>query len=281
MDDRELVKMIGGIIGTDTVEDDCAKIPFGDDYIILSTDMLHETTDFPTGMTDWQIGWMSAAVTISDIASDGAVPLGLLLAAGLDRPERLKGIMQGAKACCDEYGASLIGGDVDAHSELTIVTTGIGRVEKENYTGRKGALPGDLVCIVGDPGYAQAALDGDARYRDYLLIPKPFVYEGRELSKAGVSSMMDVSDGLALSLYDLADLNGVGFEIDSGKLPKTLPQDYVLYGGGDFGLLFTCEESILRSLEVGATVIGRVISDAGVFVDGKTVERRGYVHKWD
>lgn len=37
----------------------------------MSTDMLHETTDFPTGMTDYECGWMAAAVTLSDVASMG------------------------------------------------------------------------------------------------------------------------------------------------------------------------------------------------------------------
>ncbi|MDD4127859.1 MAG: AIR synthase related protein, partial [Methanomicrobium sp.] len=84
MDDREIVKRISAIIGFENTEDDCAKIPFGDKFLVASTDMLHEKTDFPKGITDWQIGWMSAAVTLSDIASTGAEPISVLLAAGLD-----------------------------------------------------------------------------------------------------------------------------------------------------------------------------------------------------
>ena len=74
MDDRELLKSIAGIVGREKVLDDCASYPLGSRMIVASTDMLHENTDFPKGMTDRQIGWMSAAVTISDIASSGAAP---------------------------------------------------------------------------------------------------------------------------------------------------------------------------------------------------------------
>ena len=52
--------------------------------MVMTTDMLHRTTDFVPGMTDWQIGWMSAAVTLSDIASMAADPKSLLTAVGLD-----------------------------------------------------------------------------------------------------------------------------------------------------------------------------------------------------
>ena len=50
--------------------------------MVVTTDMLHRATDFMPGMTDWQIGWMSAAVTISDIASMGAAPSYLLVVSG-------------------------------------------------------------------------------------------------------------------------------------------------------------------------------------------------------
>ena len=53
--------------------------------MVVTTDMLHTKTDFLPGMTDWQCGWMAAAVTLSDMAAKGAAPSYLLLAVGLDR----------------------------------------------------------------------------------------------------------------------------------------------------------------------------------------------------
>jgi thiamine-monophosphate kinase len=74
VDDRELLKVVMGIVGKEKCLDDCAELPCGEQVMVATTDMLHRTTDFVEGMTDWQAGWMSAAVTISDIASMGAAP---------------------------------------------------------------------------------------------------------------------------------------------------------------------------------------------------------------
>ena len=99
MDERALLQEVYTIIGKEHCLDDCAVIPCGEQLLVATTDMLHETTDFPAGMTDWQIGWMSAAVTLSDIASMGATPSILLLAVGLDDPSRLGEIIRGARDC--------------------------------------------------------------------------------------------------------------------------------------------------------------------------------------
>lgn len=64
--------------------DDCAVIDVNESsYLVVTTDMLHRMTDFPKQMSPWQIGWMSAAVNLSDIAAMGARPTGLLAAIGL------------------------------------------------------------------------------------------------------------------------------------------------------------------------------------------------------
>ena len=104
MDDRELLQVVMGIVGKEKCLDDCAEVPCGDQVMVATTDMLHRTTDFVEGMSDWQIGWMSAAVTLSDIASMGAAPKYLLIAVGLDRWQMLAGIMQGAQDCCTRVG---------------------------------------------------------------------------------------------------------------------------------------------------------------------------------
>ncbi|MDD4251679.1 MAG: thiamine-phosphate kinase [Methanoculleus horonobensis] len=286
MDERGLHRLIGTIIDPERLADDCAVIPCGDRLMVASTDMLHETTDFPAGMTDWQIGWMATAVTLSDVASMGAAPGEVLLAVGLDRPERLSGIMEGARDCCTAFGAELVGGDLDAHRELTIVSTGLGLVAPEHLVRRRGARPGDVVAVTGSLGEAQAALNGHDRHMRELLEPQPRVKEGQALGRAGVSAMMDISDGLALSLHDLLSVNDCGFSIDTARLPLPagVPEregrDLALYGGGDFELLFTAPPGILPVPGVTAHVIGEVIPERVVLTDGKPLERRGYLHKW-
>ncbi len=287
MDDRELLKVVTEIVGKENTMDDCAEVPCGDRLMVLTTDMLHRTTDFEEGMSDWQIGWMSAAVTLSDIASMGAEPNYLLIAVGLDDWKNLAGVMQGAQDCCRRFGAAIIGGDIDHHGELTVVTTGIGLVDRDRIVRRTGAHPGDLVCITGTPGQAQAYLDGYSQHEKALFEPQPRVEEGKRLGRSGVSAMMDDSDGIALSLYDLVGVNECGFSLDSAKipLPAGIPRDQAielaLFGGGDYELIFTLPPARHPVEGVTYTIIGTAIKEKVVLIDGRLVEKRGYQHRWE
>ena len=287
MNDRDLLKLVMGIVGSENCRDDCAIFPCGDKVMVATTDMLHRTTDFVPGMTDWQAGWMSAAVTLSDIASMGADPRFLLIAVGLDDWKCLEGVMQGAHDCCRKYGAVIIGGDIDRHGELTIVTTGLGTVDREHLVRRSGARVDDFVCITGTPGQAQAWLDGYQQYKKALFEPQPRVEEGRLLGRAGATSMMDNSDGIALSLYDLLSVNDYGFSLDSADLPlpagipSAQARELALYGGGDYELIFTIPPDKFPVAGVQATVIGSVIPQKGALADGKPLEKRGYQHRWE
>jgi thiamine-monophosphate kinase len=284
LDERALRKIVMQVIGRESVLDDCAVIPCGDTFLVASTDMLHESTDFPEGITDRQIGWMSVAVTLSDIAAMGADPWDILLAVGLDKASRLLDILRGAKECCDTFGTRFSGGDLDHHRELTLVSSGLGAAR--NPVRRSGSRPGDLIGIVGIPGRAQAALDGYHQYDKVLFEPWPRVREGRILARSGVTSMMDVSDGLIVSLYDLLEANPCGYEIETGRLPLIgglpveLSRHYALTGGGDYLLLFTFPPGSPPPDEVDFTIIGKVILDQAVRVDGEIVEIEGYQHDW-
>jgi thiamine-monophosphate kinase len=286
VDDRDLLESIIDLVG-DRARDDCAVIPVGDTVLVATTDMLHTKTDFLEGMTDWQCGWMAIAVTLSDIASMGAAPRFILLAVGLDRAERLRPVMEGAKACCDRYDAELVGGDIDSHDELTLVSTGLGTVEPEHLVRRRGSREGDLVCVTGVLGRAQAAIEGYAQYRNILFEPQPRVAEGQILGRSGATSMMDISDGLALSLYDLTLANACGYRISSAMIPviDDIPYEkaleFAVYGGGDYELLFTIPAERLPLEGMTYHVIGHVVGEPGVFLNGLPMERRGYQHRWD
>ncbi len=287
MDERALLREVKEILGNDCCLDDCAIIPQGDQFLVATTDMLHRSSDFPPEMTGWQVGWMSIAVTLSDIAAMAARPKFLLLAVGLDDPARLREVMRGARDCAARYGAALVGGDLDHHQELTLVSTGVGTVDKDKITRRTGSKPGDLIAITGIPGQAQAALAGYRQYQSFLFEPHPLVEEGEALGRAGISAMIDTSDGLVLSLYDLLDANRCGFEIYRERIPHpkevddvTKAMEMALFGGGDFQLLFTCPEDRMPIPTVQYTVIGRAIQAHSVLLDGAPLEKRGYEHQW-
>ncbi len=285
MDDRELLIEIKRQLGEKNCLDDCAILPYSPYPLVISTDMLHELTDFPGGMTDYQIGWMAMAVTISDIAAMGAEPRYLTMAVGLDNKERLAGIVQGANACVQTFQATYVGGDIDSHTELTIVTTGIGYAVHPPVT-RGGCHPGDLIGVTGILGRAQAGLAGFTQYWNNLIMPEPRVREGISLARLGATAMMDISDGLILSLYDILDASGYGSAILSDRLPvvNDIPHDereqYALYGGGDFELLFTIPQSHPRLDGVSYTIIGEVINEPLILVDQMVTKKKGYLHMW-
>jgi len=286
VDERALLQEVYAIIGKEHCLDDCAVIPCGEQLLVATTDMLHETTDFPEGITDWQIGWMSAAVSLSDIAAMGATPAILLLAVGLDDPLRLGEILKGARDCCSQAGGYIAGGDIDHHAELTIVSSGIGMVAREHIVRRSGARSGDLVCVTGVLGRAQAAIKGYHQYDKALMEPRPRVREGGVIGRTGATSMMDLSDGLSISLYDLLEANSCGYSISSEKIPSPAgvpPEEAIslaLYGGGDFELLFTVPYDWVPPAGFHYSVIGTVTRDHCVLLDGHVMDRKGYEHTW-
>jgi thiamine-monophosphate kinase len=99
--------------------------------------------------------------------------------------------------------------------------------------------------------------------------------------------MMDDSDGIALSLYDLLSVNDCGFSLDSTKIPVPygIPANHArelaLYGGGDYELIFTLPPQRHPVHDVSYTVIGTTIKEKIVLIDNRPVEKRGYQHRWE
>ena len=217
LNERVLIEHITGLLtkpGKNTIvgagDDDCAVLDIGgDNYLLATTDMLHRKTDFPQQMSGWQIGWMSVAVNLSDLASKGAKPLGILMAIGVPPDTELgffDDIIKGMDTCARSFRTQVIGGDMDSHEELTMTGTALGLVNKELLIIRSGANTGDIVCVTGNLGTAGAALvllkkniNADQEILKALFEPIPRINEGMALAKTcAVTSMMDISDGLAL-----------------------------------------------------------------------------------
>jgi thiamine-monophosphate kinase len=309
--ERELISLITGILEKNQThtsqisdkyvgpgKDDCAVIDIDSSKLLVaSTDMLHSTTDFPPGMTPQQMGWMSVAVNLSDIAAMGASPIGIMMALGLPPDLELdfvEALVRGMDKCAGHSGTVIIGGDIDRHDEITISGSALGLVDVEHIVLRKGAQIGDLVCVTGKLGTAGAALDAlmhnrntDRSVLDKFYQPVPRIPEGISLAQTGcLTSMMDISDGLALSLYDIAAVSNVGFHIQANNIPihnevrsMSYNEDelfnWSVYTGGDFELLFTirpgCLEQVENKTPVQYTVIGEVTQK------GMTIERHGNV----
>jgi len=300
--EREIISRISEILGG-VENDDCAVIDAGERYLVATTDMLHRKTDFPDIMNPWQMGWMAVAVNLSDIAAMGAQPAGVLIAAGLPPQADLYFIdelFSGLADCAAYYGTKIIGGDTDRHDELTITGTALGFVEKDLVLRRRGARPGDLLCTTGTLGGAgggmwawQHAVDSDLITK--LLEPEPRLEQGRALARSGaVTAMMDNSDGLGLSLSDLAQCSQVGFVVREEALPvaagleemvgQEKAQELVMSAGGDFELIFTVRPEELEAARraCALTVIGEVVAE-GIWMEREgrrqRIEARGYEHR--
>ncbi|MCD6299092.1 MAG: thiamine-phosphate kinase, partial [Thermoplasmata archaeon] len=63
--------------------DDCATIDAGDEFFLVTTDMVNEKTHFPEGTTPYRMGWFVVAINLSDIAAKGGTPAGVTLSLGL------------------------------------------------------------------------------------------------------------------------------------------------------------------------------------------------------
>lgn len=301
--ERDLIWRISEILGG-VENDDCALIEAGERYLVATTDMLHRQTDFPEIMNPWQMGWMSVAVNLSDIAAMGAEPAGLLMAVGLPAEADLYFIdelFSGFRDCAAYYGTRILGGDTDSQQELTVTGTALGFVEKDLALRRRGARIGDLLCTTGSLGGAGGGLYAwqqgrlDSPFIEKLLEPEPRLKEGRALAKSGaVTAMMDNSDGLALSLSDLAAVSRVGFLVYEERLPlaeglaemvgRERAVEMAFCAGGDFELVFTVRREALEAARKACelTVIGEVVEE-GIWMekDGerRRVEARGYEHR--
>lgn len=233
----------------------------------LTTDALVDGIHFDQAFVPPDaIGHRALAVNLSDLAAMGAEPrstlLSLALPAGL-AVATLDGIIDGFLRHAAAHGTTLLGGNVTrTPGPLVINVTAIGSVRPRGALTRGGARPGDEIYVTGAVGDAAAGLAtlrasaGGATAESVCvqryLRPEPRVRAGLQLSHHGAaSSCVDLSDGLADGLFQLARASAVGLEIEADALPissdaaawhaaaGTDALAAALAGGDDYELLFT------------------------------------------
>jgi thiamine-monophosphate kinase len=314
--ERAAIQRIAEILtkGTNSrgIGDDCAAIDMGKEYLLATTDMMYQRTHIPAQMTPYQMGWFLVAINLSDIAAKGGTPLGLVLSFGL--PKRttelfLKELTKGADACAVTFGTIIAGGDTKETNEITLCGTAFGIVKKDEFMSRTGAHPGDVVAVTGTLGragagyYALKRRSSEKKLFKAFLEPVPKLKEGRLLAQQRlVTSSMDLSDGLSASLYQLQELNTVGFEIEKNALPLASelyeicrknhgidPYSLALHFGGDYELLVTIPQQrfeqtkkMLKKNGADLTAIGIVTKKKDIVLvdnrDKRILENKGYEH---
>ncbi len=297
--EKEIIARISRFLD---IGDDAAYIKMGEGYLILSTDMFYSDTHLLPGMSFEQVGMFIVSVNLSDIASMGAKPFAFMLAYGGPDTciENFEALINAAEKQCSKFGVKYVGGDTKYTQKLTLTGTAAGLTGKPIL--RSGAREGDVIAVTGYLGTASFAIDCLLENRKCpkglikkAMEPEPRVEEGVFLNDYA-SAMTDISDSLAISLYNICSQSNTGAWIDTSELPvaddlvnllddlNKDPLEYVLYGGGDYELVFTVSEDdfevIKKNLDI--TRIGEVTHEKNIIsVDGSKeslLQRRGYEH---
>lgn len=290
MDERAALSLVEGLV--DAAGDDAAVL----DDLAVAVDMLHESADYPAGVSSYTAGWRVVSVSISDLAAIGATPTATLSVYSPPAFEResLEQFLTGAIDASEAVGAEYVGGDLDITDELTTVGIALGRVDRP--VSRSGARPGDAVVVTGTLGRGALAVArfeaGDIVAGNELFQIEPRVEAGIRLAEHA-TAMIDSSDGLARSVHLLAEASDCGIALEDDRIPYDQRLDqiaeaseqrrsYGLHWGEDFELVATVPEEAVAglsdALDVPITRIGTV-TDSSVTLDGEALPDRGYTHE--
>lgn len=252
--------------------DDTAVLPFGGETLVLTHDIMVEGVHYLPGQDMADVAWKLVAANLSDLAAKGAEPVGLLLGHTLGTDD--DGFLWGLEEVLAHYGVPLLGGDtVSAAAGRSHGVTAIGRATHLPVPSRSGAQPGDGLWVTGALGAAllgYEALQGSTG-ADSTAYRRPLarLAEGQALAPL-VTAMMDVSDGLLLDAFRLAQASGVTLGLEGAAVPVADParRHACLTWGDDYELLFTLPEGL--EPPVPASRIGTVEPQGFVplFLDG-------------
>lgn len=216
-----------------SVGEDCAAVALQEDEMfVLSTD--------PITGTAKDIGHLAIQITLNDLASAGAEPIGVMLTFLL--PEKiseakLRAMMEQAEEAAHAANVQIMGG----HTEVTrvvnqpvISVVGVGKAKKGRLISTAGARPGMDVIITKWIGLEGTSIIAKEKEAELLTrYPKSLVDEAKGFDRylsvlpeaataveSGVSAMHDVTEGgIFGALWEMAESAGVGLEIDLKKIP--------------------------------------------------------------
>jgi len=142
-----------------------------------------------------------------------------------------------------KYRVNLVGGETTRAAQLFLNVALLGECRGYRPLLRSGARAGDLIFVTGQLGGTQK--------RRHLTF-EPRLAEGEWLARHKLaSSLMDLSDGLGADLPRLVEASGVGFQLDTGAIPRGrgITLEAACNDGEDYELLFTISSSHVKSLK--------------------------------
>lgn len=271
--------------GARGLADDCAVIEVGSETLILTHDMMVEGTHYLPDADMADVAWKLVATNLSDLAAKGGEPVGVLLGHMLGRED--EAFLAGLYEVLAHYNVPLLGGDTTAgEGTRSHGLTAIGRATHTPVPSRSGAQIGDVLWLVGEIGAAMLGFEAlrDKTGGDHSAYSRPMALlpQGQALAPLA-HAMMDVSDGLLLDTFRMAEASGVSIAIDSAAVPLADPSRALdcMSWGDDYALLVALPANI--EPPVAATRIGSVEPQgfAPLFCDGEAVTNAhalGYTH---
>ena len=265
------------------IGDDAAIIRPGVESQVITTDTMVDGVHFLMDSINMRnLGWKSLAVNYSDIASMGCTPSHSVITLGLtptQRVEDLEDMYRGFSDLMKENGGEIVGGDIVRSGTFFISVTVVGESDSQNILRRDSAIPGDLIGITGQLGCSAAGLEAlasqdrernpsNSHFISAHTRPIPRIAQGMTLRETGVSTAMDISDGLLADLGKLCAASDVGADIEIDLIPadsflkKAYPgrwKELSVTGGEDYELLFTAGKEKIKQLTAAGNLDFSVI----------------------
>jgi thiamine-monophosphate kinase len=240
-------------------------------FAVLTTDAIVEGVHFERRFSSAaDIGHKALAVNLSDLAAMGAAPrfalLSLMLPVSLAAAD-VDALVSGLAALARAARVTVAGGNITrSPGPLAVDVTAVGAVKPRKVLTRGGGRAGDELYVSGRIGAGTAGLawlrahatspasePEEGAIADcvrWYRRPEPRTRLGALLGRArAASACMDLSDGLADAVRQVAAASGVGARIDAATLPvhpgaarwfEASGQDALrasLTGGDDYELL--------------------------------------------
>ena len=307
--ERKLITNIFSSLNMAQEKDDCAVLDYGDEYLLLSTDIIRETTHIPAAANPSLIGKYVANINLSDIAAMAGIPMGMLVSY-LIEPETdedyFRKIVSAIDTALKAHDCSIIGGDTKEGAELVISGSILGHQTKKLTRRRSYLKKGDIVGVTNTLGRSAAGyVFYKTNYRpglgvEMMLDINARVREAQIMSEHGARFMMDLSDGLYSSIYQMKQDYGIGFKIVEDEIKPArnakkaseisgIPlTDLICASGGDYELFFSIAnseykdfQSAMESEKIIANFIGEAWEGENMMFDGKRwnkLQNRGYEH---
>lgn len=188
----------------------------------------------PVEFTGGDIGTLAVNGTVNDLAVGGARPLWLSCAVIIEEGcevELLRRIAASMRAAADAAGVRIVTGDTKVvgrgHGDQVYITTsGVGAIPAGVSLAASAVRPGDVAIVngcLGDHGACILNARGD------MALETDLATDCRPLHRVMAAAMAAAPDlrcardatrgGLASALNEIADVAGVGIEIDEDLLP--------------------------------------------------------------